>query len=368
MVDPLAGNHGEVESPVSEARPRLGGRNRVAMLTGSVIPGGCGVSDYTLRLRQTLEGEGIEARIVSHDSWGPGAIAALRRKLRGDERPDLVHIQYPMFGYGAGWALYLMPLCAGVPVVLTLHAFLPLSPLRRLSFLPFALSARRIIFTFDEERLAFTRLFPFSGDRTAVVPIGSNIPFRPSRPTPPSRTIVNFGLIRPNKGLEEFLRVARLSFRLGRPYRFQVMGATAPDYLEYARRLRAENADLPVEWLGDLSPDDVADRLSLAQAAYMPYPEGVSPRRGTLLAVLGNGVPTVTLDGPLRPRGLDGAVLYAANASEALTALDTVLASDDRARALRTAGRQYAQAFDWRMIARRHAAIYREVTTAQRSR
>jgi glycosyltransferase involved in cell wall biosynthesis len=105
----------------------------------------------------------------------------------------------------------------------------------------------------------------------------------------------------------------------------------------------------------------VARELASATIVYLPYPDGVSERRGTLLAALGNGAAVVTTDGPFRPQGLERAVRFASNPHSAVR-LIAILLGEPRARAaLREAGRAYAAVRDWAEIARQHIQIYQRL-------
>jgi glycosyltransferase involved in cell wall biosynthesis len=333
----------------------------VALVTGSVPPERCGVGDYTVALQQALVAEGIDARVVTHDAWQPGAMAAVRAKIKAVGAPVLVHIQYPTAGFGAQLGPQVLALNAGGPVIVTLHEFSQAHILRKLASLAFSLRVGRLIFTTEDERRSFVRVFPWTAGRTEIVPLASNIPFVDGQPEEGPPTIVTFGQIRPEKGLEEFLELVWTASKLARPYRFEIIGAAMPKFREYAERLRKDHAEFPIAWLSDLEPRQVAERLARAHAAYLPFPDGASGRRGSLLAVLGNGVPTVTTDGPERPADLENVVAFAASPSEALIKLDEILASPQLSASLRAAGKAYTAPLTWDAIARRHLTIYRSL-------
>ena len=62
---------------------------------------------------------------------------------------------------------------------------------------------------------------------------------------------------------------------------------------EYYRVLR-ECSPADVNRLIDLSFEGVALQMASSLAAYLPFPDGASYRKGTLLASLTNGLPGVT--------------------------------------------------------------------------
>jgi glycosyltransferase involved in cell wall biosynthesis len=77
-----------------------------------------------------------------------------------------------------------------------------------------------------------------------------------------------------------------------------------------------------------------------------------------LLALLVNGVPTVTTPGPFVDDDLAGAVELAAGPDEAWAALDRLLADESRRETVGDAARTYGRARDWATIAERHLATY----------
>ena len=64
----------------------------------------------------------------------------------------------------------------------------------------------------------------------------------------------------------------------------------------FASRLIAENPHLEGRLIstGGLAPDDLSAHLQACDLLIQPYPDGVSSRRGSLMAGLANGVPAVT--------------------------------------------------------------------------
>jgi glycosyltransferase involved in cell wall biosynthesis len=114
-----------------------------------------------------------------------------------------------------------------------------------------------------------------------------------------------------------------------------------------------------VEWSVGLDHEAAGRALGEAAFAYLPFPDGASERRGSLLACLAAGNVVVTTRGPQTPSALDGAVRYAASPHEAAEVLGA-LAADERAVArLRAAAMAFAARFSWESIAERHVELYR---------
>jgi len=330
----------------------------VIQIVGAYPPRDCGAEDYTVRLAEALERQGLEVRILAGGGRRVSDMPALVNKISG-YRPDVVHVQYPTGNYGKSLVpQVLATVMRRVPVVTTLHEFSESHVLRKGADLPFALRSKVLVFTSEYERSHFLSWFPWVRKRSLVVPIGSNIPFSPRSVRRDPWSVVYFGLIRPRKGLEDFLELARLARDAGRPYRFAIVGDTAARYGSYPETLEERAGDLPVEWKIGLPPDGVSLSLAGSRFAYIPYPDGASERRGSLLAALGNGTAMITTEGPQTPEALRGAVCFAADPSEALRSLDGLAADAERADVLSARAIEYAERSSWGSIALAHRRLY----------
>lgn len=348
-----------------ERRDRVVGPTRsrltACLVTGSPESGRCGIHDYTTALARALGRSGVSVEIIDQRDWSVSGTLGLARRLRG-AKPDVVQLQYPMI---VGWRS-LGPQALGFlgrwPTVVTLHEYTTFDPLRRASLWAFAASARRIVMTTRCESERFLGQFPAARPKSSVIPIGSNLPFRPGRAARgEARRVVYFGQIKPLKGFESFLDLAEIAAARGLPWRFAVVGAPVGWARPYLDAMRARTASLALDWILDRGDDETADILAGADAAYLPFPDGASERRGSLVAALGNGLPVVTTDGPDRPADMDGAVLFARSPAGACARLEALFADAALEQRLRAAGPAYVRRFDWDAIGARYAELYRQV-------
>ncbi len=388
---------------------------RIALLSGEYPPQPGGVGDYTRHLGSALGSEGHQVavltirdgRLIRHDlsgdgaevllsnparplTWSPRSWPAVRAVIQA-WHPDWLHIQYQTGAYAMCAGVNLLPgylrLFPDRPrIAVTFHDLLEpylfpkAGPLRAWVNRRLAADADAVVATnaADAARLAALGL---RGPALATIPIGSNIDVAP--PVDYNRAtwraslgvgsdeflVAYFGLLSPSKGAD--LLVDALS-RLGVdiPWRLLLIGgaATAPQDVAFAAALHAQIDRLGlaprVIRTGHVSAADVSAHLLAADCAALPFLDGASFRRGSLLAALAHGCPliTTTPDDPATAEALaDGRVALLAPPGDA-AALGATLARLAAAPSLRAelaaAGRRAAAPFAWSEIARRHAQIY----------
>ena len=331
---------------------------RVAMITGSYPPDACGVGDYTARLVSCLREAGLEVEVFSDFNWGVTGFARLARAIHRFQ-PDIVHVQYPTVGYGKGLLPQLLSIVIA-PCVVTLHEASQVHWLRRLSLYPFALRARRIVMTSEFERDYVAKAAPWIRRRLQVIRIGGFAVFSPAQHKD-FPEVTYFGLIRPNKGVEAFLQVARMAQQEGGKLSFRVIGQPDAKSMEYYHSLRAQAAGLPVEWVIGQDAPIVADMLSRTRIAYLPFPDGASERRSSLLAMLAAGVAVVTTRGRHTPADMDHAVCFVTSAEEAVHQLSWLNADMQQREALVSGALKYAESFSWDKIRYAHKSLYEQL-------
>lgn len=293
-------------------------RLRLALITGSFPPEICGVGDYSARLAENLaqwcdvqvitscgEGGSVAGGLTVHrvmNSWALGRLPFLVSLIR-KIAPDVIHIQYPTRGYGAGTLPYIVPLLGrlmGKPSVQTWHER---PALRR--FLLNALPSDTVIVV--EEDLP-SNLSPLLARFTARkrwqhIPIASNIPavrlfpgdFLEERSrycSEEERLVVFFGFASPEKGVESLFDIADPATDV-----LVLISMLTPDDGYHQRILELAGS---VRWrgrcavTGHLPPDRVARLLRAADAAVFPFTSGMRPKNGSVLAALAQGTLVVT--------------------------------------------------------------------------
>ena len=364
------------------------------VIFGSGKPVTCAVMDYARRLREAVEAQrpGF-LRIDTIEPDRPFAfVAAIVRALRAGQ---VAHVQLPIEGWGnsvlPGAALFLARLVTRRGrIVLTMHEWTSLNPMRFLSTIPDLIAADAFVFVSPRQREAFRRT-PWVGAakkaRAPVIPIGPNI--MPAR-IDPGRVAVEraklegagatradlivgfFGVLYASKRPDLLLRTTQALHRRGVKARLLVCGDFLWDKPNDRAAFLALAGELGLsEWLefrGRI--DDEADlmaTLAAADAFLLPYADGVSLRRGSFQAVSQLALPLVTTT-PERADEFDAMPALKAKIDSPATALRPADAGPEAlAEALIEVAARKAQAFGvalgslWREAAARHLALYDEL-------
>jgi glycosyltransferase involved in cell wall biosynthesis len=355
------------------------------------------------RMRRQARGEeGSAARITAYrvaGVWGWSLFLGLQR-MAALTAPDIVHIQYQTAAYrmhpGVNVTPFLLRFISSVPIAVTYHdtlvpyLFPKAGGLRKkVTMLPAGYSDLTIATNPEDRQAISDNARPA---RLATVPIGSNIPDDP----PPDydrrewrlaagvqdgqALIGYFGMLNASKGA---LRLVETLSRLkseGRSPRLAMIGSsvgasdpTNADYLEAVEAgFAAEGVSDSVVWTGHLPATDVSAWLRACDVLALPYEDGASFRRGSLLAALTHGCAVVTTepassaeraaaDFPALNDG-DSALLVPTGDAHALTdGIRAVLDNPDLAQNLSEGARVLAGRFGWDEIARQHEDLYRNL-------
>jgi glycosyltransferase involved in cell wall biosynthesis len=415
---------------------------RIALLSGEYPPLPGGVGDYTRRLGQALLARGHDVFVLTiaddrfqiidvtgsgpelqsaitnlQSSWGWGAwrdvIAALARV-----RPEVLHIQYQTGAYGMRPAINLLPwrlrgLPARPAVAVTAHDLLlpylfpKAGPLRRWVTRRLLADADALVVTNEDDFAQLARDWGLgTRDRASernsqsptLIPIGSNIAVAPPQGydrtawrqrlgiAPSTTLIAYFGLISRTKGLDALLGALA---RLPESAHLLLIGgaATAPEDRAFAaeveHQIAAQSLADRVTFTGHCVAAEVSAHLLAADLAALPFTDGASFRRGSLLAALAHGLPTVTTSAPNDQRLttndqepafgpwsfvlgplMDGenVLLVPPRDAGALARAIERLAADAALRARLAGGaKALAAQFSWDEIAARHEQLYRRL-------
>lgn len=388
--------NGRQAAPGTLVRPIL-------LVSGEYPPDTGGIGDYTACLAAALEAldPALDLSVLTRAGRrgcpapdGPPVRATVQRwdaralgvMLRAVPPNGILHLQYQAAAFGLRGEVCLAPLALrarrpDARMVTTFHDARPpyLFPragrLRPLAVQLLARASHAVI----AAEPADLALLGGPTPRHHQVPIGSNVECAP--PAGYNRAafraklgladddlaIAYIGFLNHSKGLDTLLEVfARVS--ASKPHtRLLLLGGAAsvsdPTDRTTATRLEQRLAPLlgRVHRPGYLQPADLSAYLLAADVALLPYADGASLRRGSLLACAVHGLPIVTTT-PRAGTPLLREAVEACAPGDAACLAEAVLgvaADQERAARLRAGRARLAAAVAWPTIAARHHEIYR---------
>jgi glycosyltransferase involved in cell wall biosynthesis len=356
-------------------------------VSGEYPPDIGGVGDYTARLREALAAQGWPSRVLSRRQVRRWDARALLWLVRRAPRAGLVHLQFQAGAYDLLGDVCLMPTLLrrvrpGVRVLTTFHdarepyLFPRAGRLRGAAVRLLAHSSHAVIAA-DDRDLAW---LGGRADRQHQVPIGANIGcapgaaydravFRASLGLPADAlVIVYFGLLNQSKGLDVLLDTFELVLQEAPRARLLLLGgevgASDPSDVRTAAGVRGRLDPLGdrVVRTGWLPPRALSRYLLAGDVALLPYADGASPRRGSLLACAAHGLPIVSTQ-PAN-RAVAAAIhAVAARPTTLAAAVLEVARTPATAAHLRTAANALGASTSWPQIAAAHVQIYEELLT-----
>ena len=371
-----------------------------------------GVGDCTNEIAQGLAALGVQVRVLSStkadtphatrgmllpiiSNWGWSSLPAITRVAR-EFSADIVHIQYQTGAFGMHPAVNFLPRylhwrLQRTLVVTTFHdlrvpyLFPKAGPVRRWVTRTLARSSDAAVATNDEDYLA---LESWGLRRLSLIPIGSNVPSQP----PPAydraawrarlgvaeneTLLCYFGFLNESKGAETLVRAlarvpgAKLLMIGGQ------VGASDPTNVAYLAKVKELIAELGlaerVIWTDYAPPEVVTAHFFAADLCVLPYRDGASYRRGTLMAALAHGMaiitttPRVEMVRAASLRSDANCLLVPPDDASAL--VDAIMrgAGSAELRSRISAGaRELAQDFTWDKIAQQHLELYQQITSGR---
>ena len=303
---------------------------RIGIVTGEYPPMQGGVGAYTRILARHFSDNGHDISLFSStqaysdtfpifctpDNWGIGSLRAIHQWTTRHQL-DVVNLQFETAAYGMSpWIHFLPDVVRRVPVITTFHDLLfpylfpKAGPLRDWIVMHLARRSTGVIVTNHEDAQRVQNL-----PDTRLIPIGSNIlQSLPANTNPHvwrekagastnDFLIAYFGLINRSKGLETLLKSLHRLRKEDIPGRLLIVGgvtgssdSTNIAYSEEINRLIAR-LDLNdyVYRTGFLEDDAaVGSYLNASDVVVLPFNDGASFRRGSLMAAIHYGCAIVT--------------------------------------------------------------------------
>jgi glycosyltransferase involved in cell wall biosynthesis len=331
---------------------------RWAILTGEYPPQPGGVSDYTRLVARGLADAGDCVRVYAPDHsgmpgedkgvavyrlpgrFGPRALAALDALLREEPRPDRILVQYVPQAFGwkgmnlpfvtwlAARATRIAPVWVmfhevATPLVWRPPRYVVLAGITRLMARLAAGAAERVLVSIPAWGEMLNRIYP-RVKQPEWAPVPSNIGTASGRIATPltdrfpqlrgKRLVGHFGTYGPL--IAQRLEPALVRIMEARTDCAVVLLGDGGDAFRGDFLTRHPTHNARIFATGWLDASALAVALAQCDLALQPYPDGVSTRRGTAMAVLALGVPMVTNAGAAtEPIWTTGAVAIADDAT-----------------------------------------------------
>lgn len=382
---------------------------RIGLIAGEYPPMQGGVGDFTRQLALALAETGHEPHVIARYVAGQPAQSSeggvtthriisqwnweTRRRIEGFMRlfkPDVLNLQYQAAAYQMHPAINLLPgaLAKHVPVVVTFHdlkvpyLFPKAGPLRWKSILAMAKGATACIVTNVED---CNTLIGEGVRDVAMIPIGSNITPAPlndfsrdawlaAHAIPQDERLIGyFGFMNESKGGETLIRalaeLRRRGLNAGLLHVGGQTGDSDPTNLVYAAKLETLARDLGiydrVHLTGFLDERGVSEAFASCDCVALPYRDGASFRRGTLMAALAHGCAIVTTTPRAAvPELVDGenTLLVPADAPDALAdAVQRVLSEGALKARLQSGAQALSRLFQWDHIATETVRVFERI-------
>jgi glycosyltransferase involved in cell wall biosynthesis len=400
---------------------------KVCLISGEFRPMQGGVGDFTYEVGQALHDLGATVTVLTSTAAGPPRQEnglrveprlerwgwnSWRTVLRTAEEleADVLNIQYQAAAYGMHPAINFLPLRLRTHwkgsllkqrprVVVTFHdlkmpyLFPKAGRVRWWVILALARWSDAVVVT-NAEDLETLALYPLS-PAPYLIPIGSNI-----KPTPPADydrdawrarwgvgpediLLSYFGFLNESKGGETLMQALDGVVKKG--YRARLLmvggkwGSSDPTNVAYAQRVEALIDELGlserVMWTGYTPQEEVSANLLASDICVLPYRDGASFRRGSFMAALVHGLPSVTTSaGPLAAdlesaashlpclRDGENVLLVPPDDAAALAQAIARLADDPELRQrLGQGAKEMSKAFGWDSIAKKTLEVYHAV-------
>ncbi len=403
---------------------------RVLLITGEFPPMQGGVGDCTNETAEALAALGVQVQVLTstraatdnsysrppsfaiHPSvkqWNWSALRTIFNTIR-EFSPDIVHIQFQIAAFGMHPAIYFLPRSLAhwdrdrVRVAVTFHdlrlpyLFPKAGPVRGWITRFLARSSHAVIATNVEDYL---KLETWNLNHLSLIPIGSNIPTTP----PPNyqrwvwraqlgvaeieTLLCYFGFLNESKGGETLVRALALIPNTKLLMIGGQTGASDPTNAAYLTRVKNLIAELGLSdrviWTDYTPPEIVTANFLSSDICVLPYRDGASFRRGTLMAALAHGMaivttspssPTLRSPSPLgegeRSRGLPKGLGVLSDGENCLfvppddpralaDVIQQAIASPEIRAKIGAGARNLAQHFTWDKIAQDHRALYQRI-------
>jgi glycosyltransferase involved in cell wall biosynthesis len=328
---------------------------KILFVTGSYPPDVCGVGDYSERLFNVLNKGANLFELFYKTNWSVSNLFSYLKEIKS-KKADLIHFQYPTEGYGYSFLpLLLLLFLPKKKLIVTIHELSNRTFKAQVFTMLLLFFSNKIIVTNEIEYQYLKKLPILNRKETFIINIGSNIPksnnvFRSFSER--KIDLAYFGHIRPIKGLESFITVAN---KFSNTKKCAIIGQNLSKYHSYLAELQTKSDN--TNYILNEAVSETADNLSECKIMYLPFPDGVSSRRGSLMAASLNGCVIVTTysDDKVTNDFFEKYCYLVNNEDEAKKIIELLL---NRGDCVDKDVSKLMDLFSWEEIAKKHFEVY----------
>jgi glycosyltransferase involved in cell wall biosynthesis len=358
---------------------------RIGIITGEYPPLQGGIGGYTDILSKRLASLGHELFIFSESravqqspaiplthtkTWGLGVIPAIQTWVRVN-RIELVSLQFQTAAFGMSPVIHFLPHFLDVPFVTTFHdlrfpyLFPKAGKLRDWIVMYLAKASTGIIVTNHEDYERVKHL------KTALIPMGSTVladesDFNKTQWRPSNEFLIaHFGFINQTKGVDTLLKALATLPNVHLLMIGDRIGTADPTNAAYAKTIDALITELGLEnrisWTGFVGDDAVFNYLRAVDAVVLPFRDGASFRRSSLMVAIHLGCTIITTQPSVTiPEFEQGQLLLVKpeDSAELAAAIQKLKESPELRESLQTKVKSLRQRFDWNTIAQDIVKFY----------
>lgn len=367
-------------------------RPRIALITGDFPPAVSGIADYVEKLGAAMVKLGGDVTVITSRADGvetqyPFAVRREMPSWKWRDRGqlidvlssfDIAHIQYPGVAYGRSMMINLLPklLARHAPntkSLVTIHDFRVMRLRWRARVAPMLWGVDGLIHVDPRDGPYLDTFMPFGKPPTTIIPIAANAEpvhcghgdrarWRAELGFKDDETVVAFfGILYPHKGLPELHEAIRSLRVQGHKIRLLALG-DFDRQAEWRAGMEAALRQDHVVWVQGAPLERVSECLHAADLAALPFHSGASTNRGSMLATLAHGLPTVTTNGPCTPSDLTqhfDVSLVPVNAPKELAqAIDDIVRDPALAARMRHNALVASDKLSWPTVAKQTMAFY----------
>lgn len=373
---------------------------RIGIISGEYPPMQGGIGAYTDILTKRLQQQGHDIFIFSQQGtdpqnpaihltntvsgWGMNAFFTIK-KWSEHHQLDVINLQFQTAAFAMSPWIHFLPHILKIHLVTTFHdlrfpyLFPKAGKLRDWIVMHLAKNSDGVIVTNHEDLTSVQGLF------SKMIPIGSNIlsdiPYnftelqKKLELSSDDFLLAHFGFVNHSKGIDTLLYALKL---LDNPNIKLLMiggrtGASDPTNTAYANTIDALITELQLEkqviWTGYVSEDEVSAYLQLADVVTLPFRDGASFRRGSLMAAIEQNRPIITTQPSLNiPEfNSDNMLLVSPdNSSELAQAILNLMQSSEKRQQLQANAKMLRQRFNWDVIAKETVLFFEQAIESKR--